>query len=106
MADFVRYKLESGAEVYFEASEGSLVSLRGDGEPDVSEGGRLGERLQAIAGVAESVAASLRSRLEPDEIQLEFGVKVAGEVNWWFFAKNRGEGNLGVTLTWKQPSGS
>lgn len=105
MADFVRYELGSGAAVLFEASEGSLVSLR-SGEPDVSEGGRLGERLGEIATAAESVAESLRSRLAPDELRLEFGVKVAGEVNWWFISKSKGEGNLAVTLTWKQPQGS
>jgi hypothetical protein len=35
MADFVRYELEGGSEVYFESTEGSLVSLRG-GSPDVA----------------------------------------------------------------------
>jgi hypothetical protein len=29
----------------------------------------------------------LRERLAPEEIELEFGVKVSGEVGWWFFAK-------------------
>jgi hypothetical protein len=42
----------------------------------------------------------LRSRLAPDEVDLEFGLKVSGEVNWWFFAKSQGEGTIKVTLKW------
>jgi hypothetical protein len=30
----------------------------------------------------------LRSRLDPDEVSLEFGRKVYAEVNRWFFAKS------------------
>jgi hypothetical protein len=33
------------------------------------------------------VSKGLRERLTPEEIELEFGVKVSGEVGWWFFAK-------------------
>ena len=44
------------------------------------------------------MAGSLRSRLAPDEVALEFGLKVSGEVNWWFFAKNQAEGTIKVTL--------
>ena len=57
------------------------------------EGGRLTERLQGVAEAAEQVAGSLRSRLAPDEVSLEFGLKVSGEVNWWFFAKSAGRGH-------------
>lgn len=101
MVDFVKYELDDGTDVYFEAAEASLVSLRGGGEPDVVAAGRLGDRLGQVAGAAEEVAKSLRSRLTPDEIRLEFGVKIAGEVNWWFFAKSQGESTLNVTLTWQ-----
>jgi hypothetical protein len=46
----------------------------------------------------------LRERLDPAEVTLEFGVKVAGEVNWWFFAKNQGEATINVTMRWANPS--
>jgi len=82
VADFVRYELADGAEVHFEASEGSLVSLRGGGEPAVKDGGKLGERLREVAATADAMASSLREKLRPDELTLEFGVKVTGEVNW------------------------
>jgi Trypsin-co-occurring domain 1 len=103
MADFVRYELADGSEVFFESAEGSLVSLRG-GSPDVVDAGRLGDRLRHIAAAADEVSKGLRERLAPEEIELEFGVKVSGEVNWWFFAKANGEASMNVKLTWRKPA--
>lgn len=100
MSEFVRFTLDDGSEVVFESAESNLVELRG-GQPEVSEGGPLQTRLESVAAAAEQVAGSLRSRLQPDEVSLEFGLKVSGEVNWWFFAKNQAEGSIKVTLTWK-----
>ena len=99
VAEYVKYTLDDGTEVFFESAESDLVQLHG-GEPDVRDGGRLSERLRGVAEAAEQVAGELRKRLVPDEVSLEFGLKVAGEVNWWFFAKNQAEGTIKVTLKW------
>ena len=103
MAEFVRYTLDDGSQVVFETAESDLVALHG-GQPDVVDRGKLQARLGAGAGAAEEVAGSLRSRLQPEEISLEFGLKVSGEVNWWFFAKNQAEGTIKVTLKWNTES--
>lgn len=100
MAEFVKFVLDDGSEVFFESAESDLVALH-SGEADVADGGRLQVRLESVANAASQVAESLRSRLTPDEVALEFGLKVSGEVNWWFFAKNQAEGTINVTLTWK-----
>jgi hypothetical protein len=99
MAEFVRFTLDDGSEVIFESAESNLVALHG-GQPDVADGGRLTNRLQGVAEAAEQIAGSLRSRLVPDDVSLEFGLKVSGEVNWWFFAKAHSEGTIKVTLKW------
>jgi hypothetical protein len=99
VTEFVRFTLDDGSAVVFEAAESELVRVHG-GQPEVREGGRLSERLHGVAEAAEQVAGQLRSRLAPDEVSLEFGLKVSGEVNWWFFAKNQAEGTIKVTLTW------
>ena len=99
MSEFVRFTLDDGSEVIFESAESDLVALRG-GPPDIRDGGRLTERLHAVAAAAEQIAGSLRSRLAPDEVNLEFGLRVSAEVNWWFFAKSQGEGTIKVTLKW------
>jgi hypothetical protein len=100
MAEFVRFTLDDGSEVVFESAERDLVRPHG-GQPEVREGGRLTQRLRGVAGAAEQIAGELRSRLQPEEISLEFGLKVSGEVNWWFFAKNQAEGTIKVTLRWQ-----
>jgi hypothetical protein len=105
MADFVRYELADGSEVFFQSAEGSLVSLRG-GDPDVHDAGALGDRLRQVAAAAEEVSSGLRKRLEPDQIEISFGVKVSGEVSWWFFAKASADAAIQVTLRWNRESGS
>ena len=76
----------------------ALVAPHG-GPPEVRDGGKLTARLQGVAEAAEEVAGSLRARLAPDEVSLEFGLKVSGGVNW-FFAKAQGEGTIKVTVKW------
>jgi hypothetical protein len=98
VAEFVRFTLDDGSEVLFESAESDLVALHG-GQPEVRDGGKLTARLQAVAEAAEEVAGSLRSRLVPDEVSLEFGLQVSGGVNW-FFAKAQTEGTIRVTLKW------
>lgn len=98
MAEFVRFTLDDGSDVLFESAESDLVAAQG-GAPEVRDGGKLTARLQGVAEAAEEVAGSLRSRLVPDEVNLEFGLKVSGGVNW-FFAKAQGEGTIKVTLKW------
>jgi hypothetical protein len=99
VAEFVRFTLDDGSVVVFESAESDLVVQHG-GTPEVRDGGRLAARLQGVAEAAELVAGSLRSRLAPDEVGLEFGLKVSGEMNWWFFAKAYSEGTIKVTLKW------
>ncbi len=47
----------------------------------------------------------MRSRLIPDEVSLESGLKVSGGANW-FFAKAQGEGTIKVTVKWAGNSAS
>jgi hypothetical protein len=101
VADLVRYVLDDGTEVLFESTEADLVSLH-TGAPDVKDGGRLSTRLETVARTARQLAESIRKDVEPDEIAIELGVKIAGEVNWWFFANNQAEATVNVTLTWKK----
>jgi hypothetical protein len=103
MADLVEYELDDGSKVLFEADEADLVSLHG-GDPEVKEGGPLAGRLSSIAKTAGQVAASMREHVAPDELELELGVKVAGEVNAWFFARHQAEATIKITLNWKKPA--
>jgi len=104
MAEFVQFTLDDGSQVLFESAESDLVALHG-GPPDVRDGGKLTAQLRGVAEAAEEVAGSLRARLVPDEVSLEFGLQVSGGVNW-FFAKTQGQGSIKVTLTWAGNSAS
>ena len=99
VAEFVRFTLDDGSQVLFESAESDLVALHGGGQPEVREGGMLTARLQEVAEAAEEIAGSLRARLAPDEVSLEFGLQVSGGVNW-FFAKAQGQGSIKVTVKW------
>jgi hypothetical protein len=99
VAEFVQFTLDDGSVVLFESADGSLVSARG-GQPDVIEGGSLTSRIHQVAKAAEEISRAMRSRIAPDELRLEFGLKVSGGVNWWFFAKTEAESAIKVTLTW------
>lgn len=104
MTQFVRFTLDDGSDVVFESAESDFVELRG-GQAEVTDGGQMRDRLESVSQAAQQVAESLRSRLAPHEVELEFGLKVSGEVNWWFFAKNQAEGTIKVTLRWARPDG-
>jgi len=98
VAEFVRFTLDDGSKVLFESAESDLVALRG-GQPEVVPDGRPTAPLRGVAEAAEEVGGSLRSRLVPDEVSLEFGLKVSGGANW-FFAKAQGDGAIKVTVKW------
>lgn len=99
--DFVKYELDDGETVvYFESADSSLVSLR-TGDPEVEDGGKLGDRLAGIAAAAGEISSGLREQLGPDEIELTFGVKISGGVGWWWFGKADGEASIQVKATWK-----
>ena len=99
VAEFVKFALRDGSEVFFESAESDLFASHA-GDVDLTDGGPLQARLASVADAASEVAESLRSRVTPHELTMEFGLKVSGEVNWWFFAKNRAEGTINVKLTW------
>lgn len=98
MADFIRVDMGGGTEVLFEAMESDLVSTHG-GEADVRELEEATNRVEDIAVAAQQLTTSLREKMTPDEITLEIGVGLSGEVGW-FFAKSTANASLKVTVTW------
>jgi hypothetical protein len=99
LADFVQFELEDGASVLFETADSDLVR-RHSADAQPTEGGALGEKLVGAAETAQAVSETLRERLSPDELTLELGLKVSGQANW-FVAKAQTEGNIKVTLKWR-----
>jgi Trypsin-co-occurring domain 1 len=97
--DFVSLTLDDGSQVLFQSAESDLVARHTGKAKTVSADAAAG-RLEAIAKGAQQMCARLRSEMAPDEVQLEIGLGVSGEVGW-YFAKTTAEGSMKVTLTWK-----
>jgi hypothetical protein len=70
---------------------------------DVSSNQVLGKIRDAVGPAVESARAVLDKVVEvgPDEVEVKFGIKVSGEVNW-YVARASTDGNFEVTLTWKR----
>ncbi len=94
-APVVRYTLDDGTVVGFEVepSEG----FRPAGPDEV-----VGALRQAIGPAVEGAKVLLDRVKEtrPESVELKFGVKVSGTMNW-LVAKAATEGNFEITLTWK-----
>lgn len=101
MSELVRFELEGNASVLIEVDETGTLGLQrvGRGQDGIVETGR---RLSdALAGVREAAQESIRMlrSLSPDECELEFGVKFAGEAGA-VIAKTSTEGHFVVKLSW------
>ena len=96
----VRYTLDDETVVSFEVEP--TAEFRPAGPDELV--GRLSEAVRpAIAG-AKAVLDRAKET-QPDEVELKFGIKVSGTMNW-FVAKAATEGNFEVTLTWRPGGGA
>ncbi|WP_307801214.1 CU044_2847 family protein [Actinomadura violacea] len=104
MNELVRWRTEHGTIVVeTDSTEPGMRSVaRGDGLVH-DAGAKFEDAFQHVRDAAEAALAALRGGdLNPDAVELEFGVKlnaVAGAV----IAKTSVEGHLKVKLTWGEP---
>ncbi|MGH3717839.1 MAG: CU044_2847 family protein [Pseudonocardiaceae bacterium] len=102
----VIFDLAEGSTVLVEVDEDNLgierVSRGRDGV--VEAGRRLTEVLGSVRDAARESMDVLRT-LSPDRIELEFGVKLAGEAGA-IIAKTAAEGHFTVKLTWTPDAGA
>jgi hypothetical protein len=100
MTEVVRFGLAEGSAVLVEVDEDSLgierVSRGRDGV--VEAGQRLAEALGSVRDAAQASMEVLQM-LSPGRIELEFGVKLAGEAGA-ITAKTAAEGHFTVKLSW------
>jgi hypothetical protein len=99
VADFVTVVLDDGTEVVFQTAESDLVKPHG-GPPLIDRYEAATEALGAMAHATQRVVRSFAEKMKPDELALEVGVGLSGEVGW-FFAKSELEATLKLTITWK-----
>jgi hypothetical protein len=92
--------------VEISASAEGLVPVANPGDIAVKVGQSLEAALQKIKPAASAVVATLKSLADsPDEIKVEFGVKLSAKAGA-ILASADAEANYKVTLSWKAKPGS
>lgn len=102
MSDFMQIDVQNGGRVLFQTAESALVQNHG-GVPDVEDAEAAMDRLRDIAIAANEVCEAFREKIGPDELTLEIGIGLSGEVGW-FFTKSAIDASMKVQITWKSQS--
>lgn len=106
---------QQGVKLYIETDTDRLITTG----PAVTDGALHGAGVDAalnklkeigssIALVCDSIQSELNARLErarPDEMSLEFGIKLTGEAGVPMLTKASGEAGFKVTAKWSRPKG-
>jgi hypothetical protein len=108
VAEIVRFRVDDGSSVLVEVDDDAFgverVSRSADGI--IEAGRRLTDALGSVRAAAQASVDVLRT-LGPDALELQFGVKLAGEAGA-IIAKTSAEGHFSVKLSWSPsaPSGA
>ncbi|MEU8323776.1 CU044_2847 family protein [Nonomuraea sp. NPDC048881] len=105
MTELMKFETAEGGQVVVEVSEqepGVHRAARSGGVVEVRR--RFEEALTDVRDAALSALAVFRDgRLQPDEVEMEFGVRLNAEAGA-VIAKTTVEGHLVVKLTWSRTS--
>jgi len=109
MSHLIEFKLSDGETVLVEgmdekqtSSGRNLVSRGGQNAEHITQAEKtLQEAMQTARSAAESVLDTFKEMNTPDEIQLQFGVKLAAQAGV-IIASANSEVNFQVTLKWNK----
>ncbi|MET0625632.1 MAG: CU044_2847 family protein [Pyrinomonadaceae bacterium] len=105
MKQLVEFSLDDGTSVLVEVDEpetGGVVRAGRAGEIVEKVQYTFSEALDRVKPAAETIINKLRTLdVTPDEIQVEFGIKLSAEAGA-FFASASTEANFAITLSWKR----
>lgn len=105
MSELVKFPLEGGGTVMVEVEDGpGRQTMRGGRRGPTELAETAGETLESVLGrvgpAMHGIVEKLRSGGgRPDEVELEFGVKLSTDANV-IIARAGGEANFRVTLRW------
>ena len=97
MSQIITYELDDGTTVGFE------VEPTGQEFQNASPDEVFGKIAKAVQPAIDGALVVLEKvkKAAPDEVEIKFGVKASGDVNW-LVARAATEGNFEITLTWKR----
>jgi hypothetical protein len=100
MSNLIRFETADGGHIVVEMADDSSGIQRASRASIIEAGRKFGEVLREAEGAAADALEAFRSdRLKPDEIEIEFGIKLNAEVGA-LIAKTSTEGQLLVKLVW------
>jgi hypothetical protein len=104
----LEFTLADGTPVYVEGTgaraQGDFqrVSRGGEGPPAAEAGGRFEEALARVRPATQAVLTSLKDLNQPEEISLEFGLKLHAKTGA-VFASVDSEATFKLSITWCSP---
>ena len=105
MADVVEFELEDGSSVLIEAESLTSRPVTRGARPTelVSKANETFEQALNRVGPTSAAIVERLSQLaqQPDEIEVEFGIKINAEVGA-IIAKTSGEANFRIAVRWKR----
>ena len=102
----VRYELAGGGSIVVEEAVEDRGGLVGASDVIAAAGQRFEDALATIRPAIAAVMAQVEALVEePDEVALELGFSLSGEVGA-VLAKTAGEGSLKLSLKWQPRAGS
>lgn len=106
----VEFPLDQGGSIVVEVDEpGATAGLERAGRPgEIVEraSASFGAALEHIKPAAAEIIAKLRSLVDaPDEVAVEFGVKLNGKLGIAVVAATEAEANFKVVMTWRNQAG-
>ena len=106
MTRLVEFPVDDESSVIVEVDDpGSGTERVGRGEIAERASETFGDALDRVRPAAALLVEKLRTLADtPDEIAVEFGVKMSGKLGAAFIASAESEANFKVTLTWRKPS--
>jgi hypothetical protein len=103
MARFVRMMLDDGSTVLLEETGPAIADLAASAGGPQAAGSRAAipvAQWEPLAKAAAALCATVRQQVSSDEISLEIGAALSGEVGW-FIAKSSAQATVKLTLTWR-----
>ena len=104
---YVKFELEDGTAVYIESadspkgSSGLIPGMRGDASDQAALS--FEKSVTAVRKMAATMITSMREGFveQPEEVQINFGLKASGELGSLVVARGGMEANYNVMLRWR-----
>jgi hypothetical protein len=108
MSELLKFESEQGGPILVEVAEPTGGPVTRGGRPGAAmlEAGESLERVLGRLGpVVKGIVSELRAAADrPDEVEVEFGVKISADSNV-IIARAGGEANFRIALRWSRETG-